>query len=79
MREKTCYALVLYTYDDYEYFYEWEEVLAVSFDADALKEEYNKERRPFALVSYDKHKELAGVYRNHWTIKEVEFLEKIGA
>ena len=68
-----CYALVLYTYD----YHEWEETLAVSFDASKLKDEYDSldhlyDDRP--LVAPASHKEYADREEVHWIIEPVKFL-----
>lgn len=69
----TCYALVLYTYDHYE----WEQVYAVSFDHGRLRVEYDALDDLYSdrsLVTEALHKEYANLEIAHWTIEPIKFL-----
>lgn len=68
-----CYALVLYSYD----YYEWETTHAVSFDRQKLKTAHKRQDclygdRP--LVALKEHKDYADREYAHWVIQPVEFL-----
>lgn len=74
MTEKTCYALVLYVYDYYEY----EETFAVSFSQGKLRSElaslnHHHGKQPFAEDD-NQHRSLARSEEHHWTIKPIKFL-----
>ena len=68
-----CYALVIYAYD----YYESEETLAVSFDPDKLKNEYDTLDHLYSdepLVECDDHQKWSGRGAHHWVIEPVKFL-----
>lgn len=72
--EDKCYALVLFTYD----YYEWKEVHSVSFSFDKLKAEYVKVADIYGckpLVFSDEHETYQDRKDAHWVIKQIEFLK----
>lgn len=71
--ERVCYALKVYNYDDYER----EKVMAVSFDADKLREHYKTVDHLYhdaPLVESSQHEEFYDLDEPHWVVEEVLFL-----
>jgi|14BtaG_2_1085337.scaffolds.fasta_scaffold174446_2 hypothetical protein len=69
----TCYALVLYSYD----YYEWETTKAVSFDREKLKREHKAQDGIYSdrpLVAFKEHQIYAEREDAHWVIQPVKFL-----
>jgi hypothetical protein len=69
-----CYALALYTYDHYE----WEEVVAVSFDQSKLRDEHEQlppshTYKDVRIIRNSAHRAFAERGESHWLIKEVKF------
>lgn len=66
-------ALVLYTYD----YYEWEEIKATSFDRKKLKELYKTIKQDYhnaPLIPFTKHQEYKADRIYHCIIKPIKFL-----
>ena len=68
-----CYALVLYSYD----YYEWETTKAVSFDRQQLKKEHKVQDCLYSdrpLIALKEHRFYAKMEEAHWVIQPVKFL-----
>lgn len=68
-----CYALKVYSYD----YYQWEEVLAVSYDPAKLREYHKTVDHMYndaPLVEARGHRGLSAVEKEHWIIEEIPFL-----
>ena len=73
MNTPICYALKVYKYDHYE----WEETVAVSFDADLLREHYKTVDHLYKkspLVELSDREFLYKKDEPHWTIEPITFL-----
>ena len=69
-----CYALVLYTYNGYE----WRETFAVSFDEAKLRAEYASIDHLYSdrnLVSLEAHESFREGEEEHWVIEPVKFIK----
>ena len=68
-----CYALVLYSYD----YYEWETTKAVSFDRQKLKRDHKFQDCLYSdrpIVALGEHQFYAEREDAHWVIQPVKFL-----
>ena len=71
--EVVCYALTLYTYD----YYEFEETIAISFDKDKLKKEYENIEHIWSEAPLIRKKESEPFWLNekpYWLIRPLKYL-----